>query len=352
MKKIILLLSILISFSACHNQDIEFPDYDYSAVYFAYQYPVRTITLGEDIYNTDLDNQHKCKIFATMGGVYDNKHDVTIDVVVADSICTGFSFASLNRSVLPLPHDYYNYEELKSSQIIIKKGEISGGVEVKFTDAFFADQKALANNYVIPLLMTKVTHVDSVLHGKPVIANTNPRKLAKRYWDVLPKDYVLYAVKYINPWHGYYLRRGVDILSGGLNKTIVRHPADVSTYDAATVAASTYLNQLTTLSLKDLLFPVTLKDASGNNFVCNLKVTIDDSGNCNVTSNAPAEYTVNGTGKYVAKGEKNSWGNKDRDVMYLDYTINHIAKGINVATRDTLVMRNRGVTMETFSVTQ
>jgi hypothetical protein len=35
-------------FTACENGDWEFPDYKYSAVYFAYQSPIRTITLGED----------------------------------------------------------------------------------------------------------------------------------------------------------------------------------------------------------------------------------------------------------------------------------------------------------------
>jgi hypothetical protein len=48
---------------SCENADVEFPDYDKTTVYFAYQYPVRTIVLGEDIYNTTLDNEHKCEIY-------------------------------------------------------------------------------------------------------------------------------------------------------------------------------------------------------------------------------------------------------------------------------------------------
>ena len=36
-------------------------------------YPVRTLVMGEDEYDTALDNAHKCKINATMGGVYANK---------------------------------------------------------------------------------------------------------------------------------------------------------------------------------------------------------------------------------------------------------------------------------------
>jgi hypothetical protein len=49
----------------------------------------------------------------------------------------------------------------------------------------------------------------------------------------------------------------------------------------------------------------------------------------------------------VKKGEKNSWGNKDRDALYLKYEVN--LGSMKVSTTDTLVMRDRTVTMETFS---
>lgn len=347
MKKLFLFLLIVTSLSACRNKDIEFPDYDYSAVYFPYQYPVRTITLGEDIYDNTLDLQHKCQIQATMGGVYDNKNDVTIDFIVADTVCTGYNFVSPLHPILAMPSDYYT---LASNQIVIKKGQISGGVEVQLTDKFFADPLATQTNYVIPLIMTTATNVDSVLHGRPIVPNTTPRRLFARKWDVLPKDYILYAVKYINTWHGYYLRRGTDVQTGAVNATIVRHPNDITTYDAATTDVSKWLCYLTTSSLNVLQFPVTLKDASGTNYVCTLNLTFDADGNCAVASSNPAVFTATGTGKFVKKGEKNSFGNVDRDVLYLDYTINHIAKGINTQTKDTLLMRNRGVVKETFGV--
>ena len=53
--------------TSCENGDAEFPNYDNSAVYFAHQTPVRTLVMGEDTYDTSLDNAHKCKIYATMG---------------------------------------------------------------------------------------------------------------------------------------------------------------------------------------------------------------------------------------------------------------------------------------------
>jgi len=358
MKKLILFLLILTSLSSCKNDPISFPDYTYSATYFAYQYPVRTITLGEDIYDNSLDLQHKCAIYATLAGLYDNKKDVTINFNVADSICTGYnlvpaSLTSLGKPtdptgpITPMPHDYYT---LASNQIIIKKGDISGGVEVQLTDKFFADPLASTNHYVIPLQMTTATNVDSILHGRPILANTHPRMLYARKWDVLSKDYVLYAVKYINPWTGFYLRRGVDVQTGAITKTIIRHPADITTYDAATSPVANWLCYLTTGSMSVLKFPVVLKDASNTNYTCSINITFDADGNCTVSSSDPATFTATGTGKFVKKGEKNSFGNVDRDVLYLDYTINHPAKGITTQTKDTLLMRNRGVAMEQFTV--
>jgi len=349
MKKLILFLLILVSMVACENDPISFADYDYSSVYFPYQYPVRTITLGEDIYDNTLDLQHKCNIMAALSGVYDNKKDVTINFVVADTIPKGYNFVGTTplRPIRAMPSDYYT---LASDKIIIRKGEISGGVEVQLTDKYFADPLAVDNNYVIPLLMTTKVEADSILSGKPLIAGSKPRRLASKLWDIPSKDYILYAVKYINTWHGYYLRRGKDVMTGNLNKTIVRHPNDIQTYDAATTPVATWLVQLTTGSLKILKFPVVLKDAAGVDYTCALNLTFDDNQNCVITSSDPSKFTASGSGKFVKKGEKNSFGNVDRDVLYLDYSINHIAKGITTQTKDTLLMRNRGVVKETFGV--
>ena len=51
---------------------------------------------------------------------------------------------------------------------------------------------------------------------------------------------------------------------------------------------------------------------------------------------------------FVKNGEKKSWGNKDRNALYLDYTVD-LAGGKKYVTKDTLVVRDRGVKMETFS---
>ena len=48
-------------------------------------------------------------------------------------------------------------------------------------------------------------------------------------------------------------------------------------------------------------------------------------------------------------GEKLAWGNKDRDGIYLDYTVDFGSK--QYAIKDTLVSRSREVVAETFTPT-
>ena len=82
------LASLLLSFTACESSDNEFPDFDYQTVYFASQYGLRTIELGEDEFlDNSLDNQHKVSIKAAWGGGYTNRKNVIIDTQVDESLC-------------------------------------------------------------------------------------------------------------------------------------------------------------------------------------------------------------------------------------------------------------------------
>ena len=326
-------LSVLIS--SCRNQEIEFPDFEYSTVYFAYQYPVRTIVLGEDVYDTSLDNQHKFEIYATMGGVYANKKKVVIDFVVDNSLTNNLFFED-GSPVTPMPANYYT---MGGNQIVLDK-LLQGAVGVQLSDAFFADKNSLKNTYVVPLRMTSVANADSILSGKGIATVTDPARGNPNDWEVkaLPKDYVLYCVKFINQYHANYLRRGVDqITKDGTTSTVVRHKQYVEQDE---------LSKLTTASLTSNEYVVSVKKADNTNEDCKLLLTFDNSNKITVSA-VTAGYTATGSGSFVPKGEKNSWGNKDRDVVYLDYTITS-ASGISYATKDTLVARDRGVTIEKF----
>ena len=54
-------------FAGCENGDKEFDDYEYQTISFATQTPIRTITLGEDVYPTEQDNEYRMQIIATLG---------------------------------------------------------------------------------------------------------------------------------------------------------------------------------------------------------------------------------------------------------------------------------------------
>ena len=339
MKKIIFISLIGFSiFYACENQDWEFPDYDYTTVYFAYQSPVRTLVLGKDyVFDNSLDNAHKCLIMATMGGVYENKKDITIDVVVDNSLCENLKFeTATGDDVIAMPTNYYTLPE--NIQIVIPSGKLMGGLEVQLTDAFFEDTLSIKNTYVIPLVIATVTNADSILRGETAI-DTADRRIVEE-WSIVPKDYTLYAIKYINPWHASYLRRGIDIATGNngntaLDTTIIYHEKYVE-WDEVCNAV--------TISMNEVSVSLVTKAEGNIDLPFELIISFDENNNCTISEPDNASYTLAGSGKFVENGDK--WGDKERDVLHLQYTIDFGTTTHTVT--DTLVMRDRGVSFETF----
>ena len=246
--KILLAGAAMSALASCHNQEKVFPDYDGGVTaYFAYQYPVRTIVLGEsETFDNSLDNQHKCIIYGTMGGAYKGK-DIVLDIAVDNALTENLYFdAECENPVKPMPSEYYTL----SSDQLIYGGDYMGGVEVQLTDAFFADPDAIKNTYVIPVQMTNIVKgADQILAGTPAIEGEPALKTDPTQWSVAPKDFTLYAVKYVNPWDGSWLRRGVDtITEAGQTTTEVRHGQYVENDEVM---------YLTTESLNSVVFPMT-----------------------------------------------------------------------------------------------
>lgn len=333
MKKIVLASCIIMTIcSSCSNKKVDFPDYKYTTVYFPYQSPVRTLVLGDYNFDNSLDNDHKCEIMATLGGVYENKKLVSIDVSVDSSLCNNLYFSTGDKAVM-MPSSYYSFP--KDTRIDIPSGTLEGGLQVQLTDAFFADPRSIKNSFVIPLRMNRVTDADSILSGKSTLDNPDPRLVTD--WSIPPKNYVLYAVKYVNPWHGNYLRRGTEKLqdNSGSDTVISYHTPFVETDQLCSIG---------TLSLTADSLMLNGTSRTGENIPFQLLLTFDSTGKCNIASPSSASYSISGNGVFVKDGD--SWGNQKRDVLHLNYTVDF---GTSTHTfTDTLVARDRGIKFETF----
>lgn len=340
--------------ASCYNSESEFPDYEGgTTAYFAYQNPVRTLILGNDIYDNTLDNEHKCRIWATMGGAYHGR-DAVVDIVVDESLCDNLyytnEFGEVAEPVRPMPKEYYSL----SGNTIPYNGDSRGYVEVQFTDAFFNDPKAIENTYVIPLLMTNVKGIDHILTGK-LREGLSPIRTNTDNWEVLAKDYVLYCVKYMNPWQGKYIRRGVDnVTEKGVTKTIVRKDfslvnSDLEHYKENPVNQNDEVCGISTKNMTQAIFPVSFK-TSGASVPCNLILTFD--GNKCTVSTDDENVTATGSGEFIVKGTEKPeykdylWGNNNgkpvqRDILRLAYSVSFADKDIQVSTTDTLVVQTR-----------
>jgi hypothetical protein len=332
MKKILSILILVTGLIACENQEISFPDFDYTAAYFPYQYPVRTLVLGEYIFPNENDNNHKFEIAAAFGGVYENTLERAVSFQLAPELCNNAKWPNGNP-ILPLPSTYYTLGS--ASQISIPAGSTNGRLEVQLTDAFFEDPKSISNNYVIPVRITGVTNLDSILRGKPAVANPDPRKPGD--WEVLPKDFTMFCIKYINPYHGKYLHRGTSIVKDGTNATIE------TTRYAAVYAEKNEVWSLVTSGKNEVTISGSLRSSIVTGQL-RMKLNFSENGSCTITENTGSAYTITGTGAYVKNAEE--WGGKERDAIFISYQVSAGANTYHAI--DTLAMRDRGVALEVY----
>lgn len=346
--------AVTLSYTSCYNAEREFPDYEEgTTAYFAYQYPVRTLVLGNDIYDNSLDNEHKCRIWSTMGGAYAGR-DAYVDIVVQESLCDNLYFTddggNAAAPVLPLPSSHYHL----ASNTIPYNGEPRGYVEVQFTDEFFKDTNTVSNTYVIPLQMVEARGIDHILKGKPR-EGLDPAPTNTEDWEVLAKDYVLYCVKYMNPWQAKYIRRGVDnVTEKGVTTKVVRKDfslvnSDLEHYKENPVNQNDEVCGITTKNMTQAIFPVSFK-TSGASISCNLILTF--SGDKCTISTDDENVTATGSGEFITNGTERpeykdyQWGSNNgepvqRDILRLAYDVNFSNSDIQVSTTDTLVVQTR-----------
>jgi hypothetical protein len=351
MKKLLIAYALITGLLAsCKNQDIEFPDYRYTTGYFPYQYPVRTLLLGNDIlYDNSNDNAHMFLVSATMGGVYKNTKDRTLTFKVDKSLCDNVLFKSSGKPVKVLPDNYYTLSS--GDRIVIKSGNVNGGVEVHLTDAFFSDPEAIGLTYVLPFRLVSTNDLDSILCGSSFLTNPDPRVSSD--WSIMPKDFTITGIKFRNAYDGTFLHRGKTVVTGAVQSTTSYRRPYVENDDQRVVSTAGK-------SRVSLSVPVRITGMTGT---VRLQLDFPDgigTADCNITgtatfTDANNEYTaaVTGQGRFINGGEQGNseeWGGKKRDALFLNYQFTDAAGNISSSSTDTLVLRDRSRSFETFEI--
>ena len=333
MTRFFLMLLIVIGLASCNNFDIDHPDFDYTAGFFPYQFPVRTLVLGDYIYDNTNDNNHKFIISVAMGGVYQNDKDRVFQIEIDETLCDNVLFNTDGDTVKAMPTEYYTLSS--PNQIVIPSGKFNGGIEVQLTDAFFNDTVAIQSGYVIPIRLTGSEDVDKILVGTSSNPDADPR--VSGHWVEAPKNFTMFAVKYINEYHGTYFHYGESNVKDAANAVV-----EDSVYQA-TYVESNGTSKLVTSGRHQVSLNTFLHSSMMS---AEVNMVLDfDGNNCSISAAEGSAYTISGTG--VFKQKEYTWGDKKRDGIELTYAVSDGANTYEAT--DVLVIRDRGVVMEVYS---
>lgn len=173
MKKTLILFSAVCLLAGCYDDYLR--DYDYSAVFSAYQYDLRTFVYGEE----DLE----LGFTAALGGVLENTRDRSVNVEIDNSLLTAdlssfdekgetASFTALDglcgtgglgkvsqdyvskevsaaglTALTPLPESYYTTTDY--SNLKIRKGFFTAELNLTPSEALMKDPKAVKPYYAL-----------------------------------------------------------------------------------------------------------------------------------------------------------------------------------------------------------
>jgi hypothetical protein len=372
--KLVLIFALVISFMACENQENSFPDFGSTSVYFPFQRPIRTLIQGKyDLGFNDNDNNNRFEMGVTMTGVYQNSQDRKVHFELDTDLIDATSLGLDTVNVKVLPASYYTIEQ--ESPLTIPSGSIKGRIPVQLEDEFFDDPLAFAEegevHYVIPLKITAIEGLDSLLTGVPLEDKINPARIVADDWQIAPKDYTLYGIKFINKYSGVHLRRGEDIITGVKDSLNVasgntgdtENINDIVVFRADNVVENEISNITTSGKSQVSMTNRIKRGALPSDTDLSINMQISDNGDIIVSPVEGGNQTVTGTGKWVEDGDE--WGGQKRNVIYLDYqyddvtTFEYKSRGrttdiltfnLKHQVKDTLVMRNRNVKFEQFSL--
>jgi hypothetical protein len=344
MKKALFYTMVLALLAGCKDQEVSFPDHTLQAVYFPLQVPLRTLSLGEDRIDNSLDKELKFDIGVSIGGMYKNTTNWTVNYEPAPSLTTDVTVGG--QPLLPLPEAYYTLSPVNT--MTIPSGSFSGRIRVSLTESFLDDPLAVAGRYAIPLVLTG-TSADSILSGAPDPLLTEPadRRIAANWLaGQTPKDWVLFGIKYVNAYHGTYLQRGRNIrYQGGV-------AIDTVVYRQKFVEQDRLVKFTTTAKDKVTSNAVSNRTSSGSS-VYSMELGFTNitgaSGPVTISPVAGSIYSVTGSGQYFAKSESvEGFAELIFQSMHLNYTY---TDGLDThVVTDTLIFRDRGIKYEELNI--
>ena len=304
------------------------PENSDTYVYFANQYPVRTIVLGTTWYDNTLDNEHKCTIIATIGGNTYKSIKGYVELAVDESLLKNLYMEDCITPVKAMPRNYYS---LSSSTIGFDNAS-SAGVIVDLSDAFFKDPDAVKNTYVIPLVMTSQTGLGRIKTGKLKEGQSGSRTNL-RIWEEQPMDFVLYCVKYMNKYSGVWITNGTNSIE------------NLQDYHRHGMIRT---DTIKTKSLNECIFSASYLDGL-KEFKADLLLAFDSNGDCTISSLTNG-VAVNGGGYWQSLGAKKEITKYDlnKDLLELSYTID-FGNGHVWTIHEKLVSFERGDRLEYLS---
>lgn len=332
---IILVAGVMAGVFSCQNSDWEFDDFDYTTTYFPYQTPLRTLVLDET-YEFDNTNDMNLKflISAAMGGVYENTQDIMVRYQVDNSLADGLLNGN-GEEVMALPESYYSILNTDNT-LIIPKGELSGAIEIQLTDEFLNDSMTVDMNYVIPVRLVS-SNTDSILSGRPIAENPDIRDFPA--WQVAPKNFTLFGIKYVNKYHGTYLLRGASEVRNINTDTLVDNFSYRQNY-----VVNDEVVDVNTIYKNSVVYSNELRLTGGSPGTFDIVIAFDDNDNGTITEVENSAFEATGSASWVADGD--TWGGQPRNAIYLDYVVNDGTNLHNI--QDTLVFRDKNVIFEEF----
>ena len=227
MRKLLIPFAALLLVTGCYDNYVR--DFDYDAVFAAYQYDLRTFVLGEEA---------KFDWTVALAGVMANDRDRTVEVALDETLLTGAVAGMKSQSLVsgdyvsaafktfagadltPLPATHFTVSGIEG--LTIRKGRYTASVTLRATEAMAADPLAFQPGYGVAFRILKAD-ADTVLETK---------------------NYAVIGVICENRFYGNWTRQGeTSVYDAGGNlvstDTEAASLADERVYNLTTVDANT-----------------------------------------------------------------------------------------------------------------